>query len=33
MSLYEINEVEDFGDNSPPGGGFTHYPYEEGEGN
>ncbi|MCH7499331.1 MAG: hypothetical protein IH886_04885 [Nitrospinae bacterium] len=33
MSLYEINEVEDFGDNDPPGGGFTYHPYEEGEGN
>jgi hypothetical protein len=33
MSLYEINEVEDFGDNDPPGGGFTYYEYEEGKGN
>lgn len=31
MSVYEINEVEDFGDNSPPGAGFTYYPYEEEE--
>jgi pantothenate kinase len=33
LSLYEVNEVEDFGNNSPPGGGFTYYPLEEREGN
>lgn len=33
MSLYEINEVEDFGDNAPPGGGFTYFEHEKGEGN
>ena len=33
MSLYEINEVEDFGDNSPPGSGFTYFEHEKGEGN
>ena len=33
LSLYEINEVEDFDDNEPPGRGFTYYEYEEGEGN
>ena len=33
LSLYEVNEVEDFSDNDPPGGGFTYYEYEKGEDN